>query len=150
VLVLLQLQPELQEATMFPLIAIAGVISAVASAAKGASWLSDKVNPTGTAAASGGKTGVKPPTDAKVSPFEATLAAQAAGQTLPGSSTGTVVATRPMTSPMVPPIHGTDYDSLARMQAGLTAYGQIGQHHGNHAGSAKPPGAEDGKPITWP
>jgi hypothetical protein len=150
VLFLLQLQPELQEAPMFPLIAIAGVISAVATVAKGASWISDHVGPANAAAASGGKAAVKPPTDGKVSPFEATLAAQAAGQTLPGSSTGSAAATSPMPSSMVPPIHGTDYDTLARMRAGLAAYGQIGQHHSGHTEAAKPPGAADDKPIMQP
>jgi hypothetical protein len=135
---------------VFPLIAIAGVVSAVVSVAQGTSWLSGKINPANAGATSGSKAAAKPPADAKVSPFEATLAAQAAGQTLPGSRTGTVAAMSPMASSMVPPIHGADYDSLARMKAGLAAYGQIGQHHGNHTGSAKPSGAEDDKSITQP
>ncbi len=41
---------------MFPLLAIGGVISAVSSVAKGASWLAGKLNPTGAASA-GGKAG---------------------------------------------------------------------------------------------
>jgi hypothetical protein len=44
---------------MLPLLAIGGVISAVSSVAKGASWLAGKLNPTGAASGSG-KTGGHP------------------------------------------------------------------------------------------
>ena len=49
---------------------------------------------------------------------------------------------------MTPLIHGTVYDSLARMNAGMAAYSQIGEHHGNRAGVTRPPGADDDKPVT--
>ena len=52
---------------MFPLIAIAGAISAVASVAKGASWLSAHVGASKTASA-GGNAEVKPQTSAKALP----------------------------------------------------------------------------------
>jgi hypothetical protein len=132
---------------MFPLIAIAGAISAVASVAKGASWLSAHVGASKTASA-GGNAEVKPRASGKASPFEAVLAAQAAGQTLPGNATGSPAAKSAAPSAMVSPIHGTDYDTLARMQAGMAAYSRIGDHHGNHAGAAGSTGSEDDKPIT--
>jgi hypothetical protein len=128
---------------MLPLIAIGGVISAVASVFKGASWLSDKLSSSSTAASA-----VNPAakTDAKFAPFEAALKAQVAGQTLPGSSAGATAATS-LAPSAVSLIHGTDYDSLSRMQAGMAAYSHIGEHHGSHPGAANPPGAVDDKPI---
>jgi hypothetical protein len=65
---------------MFPLAIIAGVVGAVASAAKGASWLSDQLDSTKGSASAGGKTEAKPATTAKASQFEAALAAQARPQ----------------------------------------------------------------------
>jgi hypothetical protein len=132
---------------MFPLIAIAGAISAVASVAKGASWLSAHVGSSKTASA-GGNAEVKSQTSAKASPFEAMLAAQAAGQTLPGNAAGASLAKGATQSAMVPPIHGTDYDTLARMKAGMAAYSHIGERHGNHAGAAGTSGSDDDKPVT--
>lgn len=133
---------------MFPLIAIGGVIGAVVSAIQGASWLSDHLD-SSKAASAGGKAAAKPPAEAKVSPFEAALAAQAAGQTLPGSGSSAASANSPTpATAIVPPIHGTDYDTLARMKAGIVAYSHIGERHGNHAGAVKPPGSDDNKPIT--
>jgi hypothetical protein len=105
---------------MFPLIAIAGAISAVASVAKGASWLSAHVGAAKTASADGNAHG-KPQTSAKASPFEAVLAAQAAGQTLPVSARHQPTAR--CTAPT---------DALARMKAGLVAYNHVGEHHGKH------------------
>jgi hypothetical protein len=130
---------------MLPLIALGGVISAVGSVIKGASWLSDKLSSTSAPAASAVNPAAK--TDAKFSPFEAALKAQVAGQTLPGSSAGATAATSLTSSSAVPLTHGTDYDSLARMQAGMAAYSQIGEHHGNHPGAANPVGTIDDKPI---
>jgi hypothetical protein len=125
---------------MFPLIAIAGVISAVATTIKGASWLSDKVGSSQAAPSAGAKAGAKAQTDARSSAFEAALAAQAAGQTVPGSGSGTAAGTIQPSSAAVPLIHGTDYGSLARMQAGMAAYSHIGEHHGNYPGAANQPG----------
>jgi hypothetical protein len=136
---------------MFPIIAIGGAISAVASVIKGVSWLSDKLG-SSTAAAASGKAGVKSATEAKVSPFEDALAAQAAGQTVPGSGAGNATAGNPPLYAMVQPTHGTDYDTLARMKAGMAAYGHIGEHHGNHPGAGKPAGSpvgsDDDRPVT--
>ena len=132
---------------MFPLIAIAGAISAVASVAKGASWLSAHVGASKTASA-GGNAEVKPQTSAKASPFETVLAAQAAGQTLPGNAAGASLAKGATPSAIASPIHGTDYATLARMQAGMAAYSRIGDHQRNHAGAAGSTGADDDKPIT--
>ncbi len=133
---------------MFPLIAIGGAISAVASVIKGASWLSGKLGASQVAASSGGKPDAKQQAVARFSPFEAALTAQVAGQTLPGSGIGTATAKGPTPSAAVPLIHGTDYDTLARMKAGMAAYSHIGEHHGNRTGAAKPPGTDDDKPVT--
>lgn len=133
---------------MFPLIAIGGAISAVASVIKGASWLSDKLGSSQAAGAAGAKPGAKAQTDAKFAPFAAALAAQAAGQTLPGSSSGAATGQISATSAAVPLMHGTDYDSLARMQAGMAAYSHIGERHGNHSGAATPPVTGDDRPVA--
>jgi hypothetical protein len=96
------------------------------SVAKGASWVSDQVDPTKGTASVGGKGGTKAQIDAKSAPFADALAAQVAGQSMPASPAAT-----PMLINMPPP-HGTDYDALARMKAGFTAYNHIGAHHGDH------------------
>jgi hypothetical protein len=132
---------------MLPLIAIGGAISAVASVFKGASWLSDKLSSSSSSTSAASAVNPAAKTDAKFAPFEAALKAQVAGQTLPGSSAGATAATSLTSSSAVPLTHGTDYDSLARMQAGMAAYSQIGEHRGNHPGAATPPGAVDDKPI---
>jgi hypothetical protein len=132
---------------MFPIIAIGGAISAVASVIKGASWVSDRLSASGSAS-TGGKDAAKPTAAAKASPFEAALAAQAAGQTLPGSSTRSAAAASAAQAATVPPGHVTDYDTVARMKAGMAAYTHIGERHGNHAGVATLQGADDDKPIT--
>jgi hypothetical protein len=131
---------------MFPIIAIGGAISAATSLIKGASWLSDHLGPSSTAAASGGKAAVKSQPQAMASPFEAALAAQSAGQSMPGSgmggaATGSAATGGVMSAATVPPIHGTDY----RMQAGIAAYDHIGEHHGNRAAPARPEGTDDDK-----
>jgi hypothetical protein len=123
---------------MLPLIALAGVIGAVMSVAKGAAWASDQVDSTKGAASVGGKGGAKTQIDAKSAPFADALAAQVAGQSMPAS---------PAATPMpinLPPSQGTDYDALARMQAGLAAYNHIGAHHGDHP---KPADNSDGVAI---
>jgi hypothetical protein len=111
---------------MFPIVAIGGVISAVASVAKGVSWLSDKLDST-KGASEGGGGDARSTTAARASQFEAVLAAQAAGQSVPPSPSA---ATSPANVP--PHQHGPDYDSLARMQAGMAAYSHVGEHRGNH------------------
>jgi hypothetical protein len=132
---------------MFPFVAIAGAISAAASVIKGASWIADQLDSSRTTSA-GSKVGVKPQTEAKASSFEAALAAQAAGQTLPGGSTSAEAAKNSTPYAWVQPTRGTDYDTLARMQAGLAAYGHIGERHGNDAGSARQSSADGRAPIT--
>ena len=111
---------------MLPLIALAGVIGAVMSVAKGVAWASDQVDSTKGAASVGGKGGTKTQIDAKSAPFADALAAQVAGQSMPATPAAT-----PMLINMLPP-HGTDYDALARMKAGFAAYNHIGAHHGDH------------------
>jgi hypothetical protein len=128
---------------MLPLIAIGGVIGAIVSAAKGASWLSDQVNGSTKSASAGGKGGLTPLTEAQTSSFAATLAAQGAGQGVPSSALATAA---PAPAPtMIPQLHATGYDTLARLQAGTVAYSQIGQHNSHHAGAVKP---QDGDGIT--
>ncbi|HET7883400.1 MAG TPA: hypothetical protein VFL55_21115 [Acetobacteraceae bacterium] len=112
---------------MFPLLAIGGVIGAVVSAAKGASWLADQLDPTKNAASAGGKSETKPATDAKATSFEATLAAQVAGQTVPASAPSPAAQVANVTAAQ----HGTDYDALGRMKAGMFAYSHVGEHHGH-------------------
>jgi hypothetical protein len=128
---------------MFPLIAIGGAISAVVSVVHGTSWLSGKLGMAKSAAAAGPTATANPQTNALSSRFEA----QATGQILPGSTIGGA-AKSPTLPAMTPLIHGTDYDSLARMNAGMAAYSQIGEHHGNRAGVTRAPGADDDKPVT--
>jgi len=65
---------------MLPLLVIGGVIGAIASIAKGGSWLSDQISGSDGSASAGGKGGLTPLTEAQSSSFAATLAAQAAGQ----------------------------------------------------------------------
>ncbi len=111
---------------MLPLLAIGGVIGAVMSAAKGVSWLSGQLDSTKTTASAGGKAATTPATAAKMSQFAATLAAQVAGQSVPVSAQ-TTAANVPLQQ------HVSDYDTAARIKAGLVAYGQIGEHRGHHS-----------------
>jgi hypothetical protein len=134
---------------MLPLLVVGGVIGAVVSAIQGGSWLSDHLGAAGSAATAGGKGEVTPQTQARLSSFEAALAAQAAGQTLPTGTATAAPASGPTTSAaIVSQTHGLDYDALARMKAGIMAYSHVGQHHGDHTGSAKPPGSADDEPVT--
>jgi hypothetical protein len=112
---------------MFPLLAIGGVIGAVMSAAKGASWLSDQLDATKNAASAGGKSEARPATDAKAASFESALAAQVAGQTMPASAPSPSTQVTSVTAAQ----HGTDYDALGRMKAGIFAYSHVGEHHGH-------------------
>ena len=124
---------------MLPLLVIGGVIGAVAYIAKGGSWLSSQVSDANGSASAGGKGGLTPLTEAQMSSFSATLAAQAAGQGVPTSTLATVSPAPAST--MIPQLHGTDYDSLARLQAGTFAYSHIGEQHKHHAAQ---PQAADG------
>jgi hypothetical protein len=126
---------------MLPLAIVGGVIGAVVSAIQGASWLSDQIGPS-NATSAGGKGTPKAQADARNSPFEAALAAQVAGQTVPaGAGPAVVAANMPAVSAVMPPLtHGTDYDALARMKAGVVAYSHVGEHRANQAGAGKSPG----------
>ena len=123
---------------MFPLVAIGGVIGAVMSVAKGASWLSDQISDKGAASA-GGKTSSASLTEAQASSFAATLAAQTAGQSVPVSAANPAPAM--MASVQAT---GVDENAAARAKAGVLAYSHIGQHHGHRAGAIGHP-ASDGK-----
>ena len=126
---------------MFPLVAIGGVIGAVFSIAKGASWLSDQLDASKGPTSVGGKATAQAQIGGKASPFEAALAAQVAGQSVPP---GPTVAPAP--SNVLPSPHGTDYDTLARTKAGIAAYSHIGAHRGSH--TRPPPDAGDDRPVT--
>ena len=114
---------------MLPLIAVGGVIGAIASVAKGASWLSDQIGSAQGSGSAGGKPGPTPLSEEQASAFAATLAAQTAGQGLPPSLP---VSTAPTA---VPQLNGTDYAMMDRMKAGLAAYDRVGERHSNHAGA---------------
>jgi hypothetical protein len=131
---------------MFPLIAIGGAIGAVVSVIQGASWLSGQLDSSKSTTSVGGKPEAKPQAQALSSQFEAALAAQAAGQTLPAAAGA--VAASPASAAILPAAHGTDYDTLARMKAGTVAYSHVGEHRSNRANDAKPTGAEDDRPVT--
>jgi hypothetical protein len=109
---------------MFPIAIIAGVIGAVVSTAQGASWVSDQVNSSTGTVSAGGKTEAKAQTATSTSPFEAALAAQVAGQSVQASPAVTTSSSNVTPSQQV-----TDYDTLQRTQAGIAAYGRVGEHH---------------------
>jgi hypothetical protein len=116
---------------MFPIAIVAGVIGAAVSSAQGASWLQDHLGASGDASSVGSKSDAKPQgASAGVSPsFQAALAAQVTGQSVPTTAastapTGSSVASIPQT---------TSYDMLARTKAGIAAYSQSGEHHNGHA-----------------
>lgn len=100
---------------MFPIIAIGTVIGAVASVIKGANWVGDHL-------LSPREDSTTPP-DARPSGFQAALAAQNAGQAVPVTVAPPArVAGSGSVLPLMPQTHDTDYQSLARMRAGLAAY----------------------------
>jgi hypothetical protein len=96
---------------MFPILAIGTVIGAVASAIKGANWLNDHV------------VSAKPDTQTKG--FEAALAAESAGQVVPVIPSPPASQAVSGTVGVIPETHGTDYQSLDRMRAGLAAYQDV-------------------------
>ena len=127
---------------MFPIAIVAGVIGAVVSGAQGASWLSDHIGSTKNTASAGGKSEPTSQTDAKsTSPFEAALAAQVTGQSVPTSTP----VTSTQSSLPVPPL-GTSYDTLARTTAGIAAYSQVGEHRNGHTKQST--GTSDDNPVT--
>jgi hypothetical protein len=106
---------------MFPLIAIGGVIGAVMSIGKGASWLADQISSTSNSASVGGKGDSVSQSGTKANSFEAALSAEVAGQKQPAAvTTASLSATTPIAS-------GTDHDALARMRAGLLTYSYVGE-----------------------
>ena len=127
---------------MFPLVAIGGIIGAVMSVAKGASWLADQLDSTKGTGSTGGKAQPTALTETQASAFAATLAAQTTGQSVPVSPAAASAA------PAVMQLNGTDYGELARMQAGAVAYSRIGAHHGNHAGAVKQPDPNDSTTVA--
>ena len=118
---------------MFPIIAIGTVIGAVASVIKGANWLTDHVSPTPdtNAAPADGKQA-----DGPGAAFQAALAAQGAGQPLPAASVAASAAIPGAAVPVIPQTHGTDYQSLAQIRAGLAAY-QAADLHARSDGSGQ-------------
>ena len=121
---------------MFPIVAIGGAISAAASVIKGISWLSDQLDSTKGAASAGGKAKAQSATAIGAASFETTLAAQTAGQSVPAVT----AAPAPLAPSLLSQLHGTDYDALARMKAGVMAYNHNNDpHHRTHAGAATAP-----------
>ena len=116
---------------MLPLLAIGGVIGALMSIGKGASWVADQLAPAHDATATADKSAATPQT-AQAAAFETALAAQAAGQTVPGANNAVqppsaAPATSSLPGSIIQLTHGTDYDVQARIQAGIAAYGNVGE-----------------------
>ena len=128
---------------MFPLMVIGGVIGAMMSIGKGASWVSDQLHSATSSGSAGGKDAPAAATNAKAGSFDAALAAQTAGPSVPAVAVASATAPAPM---LVPHAHAGDYDQLARMKAGVEAYNTIGEHHRNHAGAIK--SGVDGSPAA--
>ncbi len=122
---------------MLPLlIGAIGAIGAVVSAIKGGTWVADQIGSAAAGASVGGKGAVTAQATAAANPFEAALAAQGAGQTLPAAAGVTALASSvaPAAASILP-THSSEYDVLARTNAGIVAYNHVGEHHGNHAGA---------------
>jgi hypothetical protein len=118
---------------MFPIAIVAGVIGAVVSTAQGASWVSDHIGSSSDTASAGGKTGATSATStaSSLSPsFEAALAAQVTGQSVPSNASAT---TATPASAHVAQQFGTDYDALERAKAGISAYSRVGEHHSSNS-----------------
>ncbi len=128
---------------MFPIAIVAGVIGALVSTAQGASWLSDHVDSSKSAASAGGKAEAKPETDARTSSsFEAALAAQVTGQSMPANNTVTPSSSNVTNAQQ----HATGYDTLERTKAGIEAYSHIAEKRVGHAQASQ--GKADDSPIT--
>ncbi len=128
---------------MFPILAIASAVSATAAVIKGAVWLADQLSSDGKAGQIADK-GAPKPGDAAVSgPFQAALSAQMAGQTMPGAPTVPPVSLAP-SSPGAPvsaeatvaTLQLSKDDVRARVQAGMTAYGLVGDRQPDHRGQS--------------
>jgi hypothetical protein len=124
---------------MLPLLAIGGVIGALFSIGKGAHWVADQVTSSGEGSASADKSSATPQS-AQAAAFSAALAAQGAGQTVPGAAgaaqaSSAAVPAVASSSSIIGLPHGTDYDTLARVQAGIAAYGKVGDGHGARNGN---------------
>jgi hypothetical protein len=119
---------------MFPIAIVAGVIGAAVSVAQGASWVQNHVGPSGSASSVGGKSDATSQTSGSTSAsFDAVLAAQAAGQSVPTSTTSTPVST---SSALTTQAHQlTSYDTLERTKAGVAAYSHAGQHRNSEKAS---------------
>ncbi|HME24075.1 MAG TPA: hypothetical protein VKI44_22545 [Acetobacteraceae bacterium] len=126
---------------MFPIAIIAGVIGAVVSGVQGASWVSDHLDSSKAAASAGGKAEAKPQADAKAPSFDAALAAQVTGQSVPASTPVTSTQSSVPVSQL-----GTDYDTLARTKAGILAYSHVGEHRNSQAKQST--GTSDDSPVT--
>ena len=125
---------------MFPIAIVAGVIGAVVSTAEGATWASQHLGSSNSSSV-GSKTATSGESDAKSS-FEATLAAQVTGQSVPTGTTSTSATTSTVAATQ----QLTGYDTLARTQAGIAAYGQVGEHHNSQTGSKSD--ASDVSPLV--
>ncbi len=121
---------------MVPILAIASVVSATAAVIKGAVWLADQISSDGKAGPVADKGAPKPGDAAASGPFQAALSAQMAGQTMPGAPTVPPVSGAP-TAPGAPvsadatvaTLQLSKDDVRARVQAGMTAYGRVGERH---------------------
>ena len=125
---------------MFPILAVASVVSATAAVIKGAVWLADQVSNDSKATPVADK-GPPKPGDAAAGPFQAALSAQMAGQDMPSGpasspvsgSTGSVGASVSADS-TVATLQLSKDDVRARVQAGMAAYGRVGERHEDHTG----------------
>ena len=116
---------------MFPLIAIGSAIGAIASVLKGASWLHDHLGAANSADMPGGGGASSTNGTSPGASFQAALAAQAAGQPMPAAAPANAHAV-PGAIALAPPTHDTDYQTLARMQAGFAAYQAADLRHERH------------------
>ena len=64
---------------------------------------------------------------------------------LPGLAAWLAVAAPAQATAVTAAQHGTDYDALARMKAGVFAYNHVGEHHGHQKSS---PAAGDASPVA--
>ena len=126
---------------MVPILAIASVVSATAAVIKGAVWLADQMSSDGKAGPVADKGAPKPGDAAASGPFQAALSAQMAGQTMPGAPTVPPISGAPTapgapvsTDATVATLQLSKDDVRARVQAGMTAYGRVGERHAEPTG----------------
>jgi len=125
---------------LFPILAIASVVSATASVIKGAVWLADQLSNDDKVGPVADKRAPKAG-DAAASPFQAALSAQMTGQDMPSASMGAAMSGSAAsfgapvsTDATVSTLQLSKDDVRARVQAGMTAYGLVGERHAEHAG----------------